>query len=40
MGMRRVRRRWEGQAEAKLAMAWAMIEEADRRWHGLTPVHP
>jgi hypothetical protein len=35
MDMRRARRRWESQAEAKLAMARAMIEEADRRWQGM-----
>jgi hypothetical protein len=30
MGMRR----WEGQAAAKLAVAQALIVEADQRWHG------
>jgi hypothetical protein len=35
MGMRRARRRWETPAEAKIAMARMLIEEADRRWHGL-----
>jgi hypothetical protein len=35
MGMRRERRRWGGQAEAKLAAARALIVEADQRWQGL-----
>jgi hypothetical protein len=37
MGTGPFRRRQESraQAEAKLALARAMIEEADRRWHGM-----
>jgi hypothetical protein len=35
MGMRRERRRWDTPAADKIAMARAMIEEADRRWHGM-----
>ncbi len=33
--MRRARRRWGGQAEAKLIMARARIVEADQRWQGM-----
>jgi hypothetical protein len=33
--MRRARRRWEGQTEAKIAAARTLIVEADQRWHGL-----
>jgi hypothetical protein len=35
MGMRRARRRWDTPAANKIAMARTMIEEADRRWHGM-----